>query len=194
MSKKILVIDGHPDPDPGRFVHALAGAYAAGAERAGHEVSRIEVASLDFDFLRSAEDWMKAAPSSLKGAQAAVAEAEHLVFVYPLWLGAMPALLKGFLEQISAGGAMIEAKEGGKSWEQKMKGKSARVIVTMGMPSAVYRLYFGAHSLKSFERNMLKFSGANPVYDTIIGMVDALGDKGRKRVIERIEKLGEAAR
>lgn len=33
---RLLLIDGHPDPDPARFGHALADAYAAGAAEAGH--------------------------------------------------------------------------------------------------------------------------------------------------------------
>lgn len=31
---------------------------------------------------------------------ATLQDAEHIVFVSPLWLGTMPALLKGFLEQV----------------------------------------------------------------------------------------------
>jgi hypothetical protein len=28
MTKQLVIIDGHPDPDPKRFWHALVGAYA----------------------------------------------------------------------------------------------------------------------------------------------------------------------
>ena len=37
---RITIIDGHPDPNGTRYVHALADAYAAGGEAAGHEVRR----------------------------------------------------------------------------------------------------------------------------------------------------------
>lgn len=33
--RKILLVDGHPDPDSGRLVHTLCEAYAHGAAEAG---------------------------------------------------------------------------------------------------------------------------------------------------------------
>jgi putative NADPH-quinone reductase len=36
-----------------------------------------------------------------------------------------------------------------------------------------------AHSLKSLERNILKFCGIKPVRETLFGMVDAVSDKKR---------------
>jgi putative NADPH-quinone reductase len=184
----------HPDSRGGHFVNAIADAYAEGAEKAGHKVLRIAVSRLEFELLGDARAWAAGAPESLRPAQAAILEADHLVFVYPLWMGSMPALLKGFLEQVSSGGLMIEPAEGGRSWVRKLKGKSARVIVTMGMPAAAYRYYFGAHSLKSFERNVLKFAGVDPVRDTVIGMIEARSPENRARLLKRIGRLGAAAR
>ena len=68
-----------------------------------------------------------------------------------------------------------------------------RIIVTMGMPGQIYRLYFGAHSLKSLERNILKFAGVSPVHETLIGMVEALGDRKRAQLLERMRRLGAQA-
>jgi putative NADPH-quinone reductase len=34
--------------------------------------------------------------------------------------------------------------------------KSARIIVTLGMPTLRYRWYFRAHSLRSLKRNILR--------------------------------------
>ena len=41
----------------------------------------------------------RAVPVTLEAVAEAFKDAEHIVFVFPLWLGKMPALLKGFLEQ-----------------------------------------------------------------------------------------------
>lgn len=57
MHKSILIIDGHPDPDPRRFCHALADAYETGARQAGHSVQRINIAQLEFPLLRKRSDW-----------------------------------------------------------------------------------------------------------------------------------------
>ena len=100
MAKRILIIDGHPDPEPQRLCHGLANAYASGAADASHEVRRLELHTLDFPLLRSETDFETGKPPApIATAQADISWAEHIVIVYPLWLGTMPALLKGFLEQ-----------------------------------------------------------------------------------------------
>ncbi len=101
MLKRITIIQGHPTVGERHVGHALVGAYAAGAKRAGHEVRYVAVAELEFSLLRSKAEWERDAPApSIVSAQEAIRWADHLVIVYPLWLGAMPALLKGFLEQV----------------------------------------------------------------------------------------------
>jgi putative NADPH-quinone reductase len=179
MTKRIGLIDGHPDPNPERFCHALAQAYAEAALGAGHEIRRIAVATTDIPFLRSAHDWANGAPGpEIRAAQETIAWAGHLVIIYPLWLGAMPALLKAFFEQVFRPGFAI-AHEHTKLWPGLLKGKSARIVVTMGMPGWFYRLFFRAHSLKSLERNILKFSGIGPIRETLIGGVEESVDKRR---------------
>src|SRR3546814_3372437 len=77
------------------------------------------------------------------------------VILYPLWLGDVPALLKGFLEQILRPDFAIDEGSTGMS-AKLLTGRSARIIVTMGMPAPIYRLFFRAHSLKSLDRNLLR--------------------------------------
>ena len=95
--RKILILNGHPDVASKRLCHALAESYAAGARIAGHEVRRIDVAALEFNILRTQADFEKGqAPPSIVAAQLDIQWADHLCFVFPLWLGDMPALLKAF--------------------------------------------------------------------------------------------------
>ena len=193
MGKRIAIIDGHPDPDGARFVHALAQAYAEGALAAGHEIRRVDIAALDVGFLRSAHNWEHDAPApDIATAQEAIGWAEHLVIVYPLWLGSMPALLKAFFEQAFRPGFAI-AKGRRTMWPGLLNGRSARIVVTMGMPAFLYRWYFLAHSLRSLERNILRFSGIGPIRETLIGTVDASAEK-RARWLDRLRALGRAGR
>ena len=191
----VTVIQGHPDRAGGHLCHALADAYAEGAEAAGHAVRRVEVAALDFDLIRSREAWAKGeAPADIRAAQEAIAWAGHVVIVYPLWLGTMPALVKAFLEQAMRPGFAVAAEGGATGWRKMLSGRSARVVVTMGMPALVYRWWFGAHSLKSLERNILKFVGITPVRESLFGMVEQAGDKRRARWLEGMRALGANAR
>ncbi|MEN9866544.1 MAG: hypothetical protein RL748_2134 [Pseudomonadota bacterium] len=195
MSKRILVIQGHPDGDEAHLCHALAASYAAGAAEAGHPLREIKLAVLDFPLLRSQKQWEHGAvPASLKSAQDDIAWAEHIVFFFPLWMGDMPALLKGFLEQVARPGFAFTREEGGNPWGKKaLTGRSARVVVTMGMPALVYRWYFRAHSIKSLERNILGFVGIAPVHETLIGMTGNMKAADGAKWLKRLRRLGALA-
>jgi putative NADPH-quinone reductase len=189
MSRRIAIIQGHPDPRGDRYGHALARAYAEGATGAGHEVRTIDLARLEFPLLRTKEDWDSGAPpDAVRGAQDTIRWAEHLVIFYPLWLGTLPALLKAFLEQAFRPGFAI-GEGGSGSWKKLLTGKSARVVVTMGMPALVYRWFFRAHSLKSLERNILGFVGIGPIRETLIGAVEASA-ASRERWLAKLRALG----
>lgn len=196
MSKSIAIIQGHPDPGGGHFCHALAQAYADGARSAGYEVVEIQIAGLSFDTLRTREQWMDPATitNDVRTAQDAIGAARHLFIVYPLWLGTMPALLKAFLEQVLRPGFAIGDSKQGQTWSKQLKGKSARIVITMGMPAFFYRWYFRAHSLKSLERNILGFCGIRPVRHTLIGLIENMNENKRKHWLERIRRLGTAGR
>lgn len=193
-AQRILLIQGHPDALTRHLGHALEDAYAQGAQAAGHEVRRVSVAQLDFPLLRSQLAWDEdTLPPALAQAQTDIAWAQHIVLFFPLWLGDMPALLKGFLEQVARPGFAFKA-EGDNPYAKKgLKGRSARVVVTMGMPALLYRWYFRAHSVKSLERNILGFVGISPVNETLIGMVDKLGDAGAQKWEGKLRKMGAAA-
>lgn len=100
MTKRIALIQGHPDAQVSHFCHALADEYLKGAKNRGHEVRCIDVATLDFPVLRTKEDFDHGVPLDvIKQAQDVIRWADHLVIIYPLWLGTMPALLKAFLSR-----------------------------------------------------------------------------------------------
>lgn len=192
MGRRILVIQGHPDSFGAHFDHALAAAYVEGAESGGHEVRRLDVGTIEFPLIRSRDDWQSGdTPPAIASAQADLLWADHLVLVYPLWLGTMPALLKGFIEQVLRPQYAFGDTPG--KMQHPLRGRSARVVVTMGMPGFVYRGFFRAHSLKSLERNILHFVGIRPVRTSVVGSVEGAASH-RERWLRTLRALGEEAR
>jgi len=190
VAKRITIIQGHPDPAHGHLCHALAEAYRAGAQEADFEVRTINVADLSFPWIVNKTDFEDGErPAVITEAQSMIRSSDHLVIVYPLWLGTMPALLKAFLEQVFRYDFAFEPGPRGR-FRQLLAGRSARIVVTMGMPAILYRLYFGAHSLKSLERNILRFAGIKPVRENLFGMVDSVAPERRARWIARMNALG----
>ena len=190
---RIVILQGHPDPDGGRFLRRLAESYAAGAREAGHELRVIDIARLDFPLLSTQAEYETGSPpAAIAKAQKTVAWGEHLAFFFPLWLGTMPALVKGFLEQtLRPGFAMDKSKP---IWRPLLKGRSARLVVTMGMPEPVYRWYYLGHGLKGLERNVLKFVGISPVGETWIGGVEQLDERARAKWLAKLRGLGAAGK
>lgn len=161
MANRILVVDGHPDPSRERFCHALTEAYVEGARSTGKETRLISVAEAAFPLLRTAAEFGTApdAPAILRAREDMV-WADHIVLIFPLWLGGAPALLRGFLEQIARGAFVAEISKRGV--QQKLKGKSARLIVTMGMPAPIYRLWFREHGVRNIMQGILGLGGVAP--------------------------------
>ncbi|ETX14166.1 dehydrogenase [Roseivivax halodurans JCM 10272] len=188
----ILIVNGHPDGAEAHFCGALADAYAESARKAGHAVARIDVADDAVGFIHSKSEWTNGDPPDfVTAAQKAILAADHIVFVYPLWLGTMPAKLKAWLEQVLRPD-FIGMSEG-VTFPKGLAGRSARIVVTMGMPAPFYRLWYGAHSLRSFDRNILHFVGIKPVRWTLFGMVEGSA-KARRRGLSRMAALGRAGR
>jgi putative NADPH-quinone reductase len=157
-------------------------------------VTEIDVASTDFPLIRTAEEFFDGEPpSSIAECQQSISQAQHVVFFYPLWLGDMPALLKGFLEQLFRPHFCGQKVKLG-LFSHLLRGKSARVVVTMGMPAFVYRLFYRSHSLRSFERNILGLVGFGPVRHTIIGGIEQGGTRRQSCRLRKMERLGQRAR
>ena len=187
------MIQGHPDPNEHHLCHALAQAYADGAREAGHTLRHTKVAALDFPLLRSQQQWENdPVPSGLSQAQADMLWAEHLVLIFPLWLGEMPALLKGFLEQIARPGFAFAHDRLHPLAGKGLKGRSARVIVTMGMPAPACRWFSRANHVNSLKRHGLAFIGLAPVSQTLIGMAGNPATATVADWVGKLEQLGRA--
>lgn len=185
----ILVLQGHPDATEPHLCHAIADSYCAAAMSAGHDVRVMAIAEEDIPFVRSKTDWEgEDLPEFARIAQDAVLAADHIVLIYPLWMGDVPAIVKAWLEQVFRQGFAFKMTN--KSWKPALKGKSARVIVTMGMPGFVYRWFYFAHGLRNLDRNILKFCGIRPVKWSIFGNAEDPSGKAQAQFLETAKRLG----
>lgn len=195
MSQRILILQGHPDASKTHLCHYFAKHYCESAQAKSHEVRLIELASLDFPLLCSQQEWQTAPlPPSLTAAQESIGWCQHLVLIFPLWLGDMPALVKAFLEQVLRPGFAFEYVDGNPMGKKGLTGRSARIVVTMGMPAVIYRHLYRAHSVKSLERNILGFVGFSPVRETLIGGVETMSDQKRNEWLLKLQELGSEAK
>lgn len=187
--KQILVINGNPDPAPERLSSALATAYQEGAEGKDCKVRRLDVGGLDIPVLRKAADFLtQATDRATTEAQEAFLAANHIVLIYPIWLGSPPALLKAFMEQLSRSEFLLKKKGDGFP-AGGLKGRSARVIVTMGMPTLLYRTWFGAHGVKAFNQAILGMAGLSPIRTSYFGAA-AIAPPRSGQLVEKVRAMG----
>lgn len=193
MSKTVAILQGHPDPAGRHLCHALADAYEEGAAAAGHRVLRVEIAQIEVPVLRDQRTFETGElPPALAAAKDAIVAADHVVLVFPLWLGTMPALVKAFLEQVMRPGIAFAYEKTG--IRKLLSGRSAHIVVTMGMPALAYRLFFLSHGVAGLRRNIFKFVGFSPVRTTMFGMVMAASESRRNGWLARMRRDGARLR
>ncbi len=187
---QIVVVVGHAQL--GTYCEALAEAYRRGAEASGHQVTVCNTAMMKFDpILRGGYRELQPLEPDLAAVRAAILASDHLVFIFPLWLGTLPAIFKGFLERVIQPDIFEPARTG--KFVTPWKGKSARIVMTMGMPGFIYRWYYGAYALKMLKRNILAFVGVKPIRSSILGMVQGVSAEQRDRWLYDMEQLGRGA-
>jgi len=187
--KRIFLLNGNPDPSPERFCAALATAYAAGAVRVGHEVRRFDLGKLDFPVLRSAaESRQSPVTDDVARVQDAIRWADHIVVIHPLWLYGQPALLRALFEQVFRYN-FVHAQSGHKK-KKALKGKTARIIVTMSASVFSFRWKKGAYCVRALETGLFGYAAVHPVRHTLIGSIQRISDSKRQRWLKKVETIG----
>lgn len=190
MKQRVLVILGHPRA--GSFCSALADNYAKAAADAGAEVRRIDIGTLDFDPLGvKGENHAPPPEADILSVQSDIRWAEHLVFVYPIWWGTVPALMKGFLERTFASGFAIDFPDRPPYYEPLLKGRSARLITTMNTPPLAYRWLLRAPGHNVMKRTILQLCGIKPVKITAFGPVKGSSTAKREQWLSKVSALGQ---
>lgn len=191
--KRTLLIIGHPDKES--FCNALAEAYKNGAIASGATVRSIHVSEIQFDpVLRFGYRKRTELEPDLIAAREDILWAEHLVFLYPVWWGSVPAILKGFLDRVLLPGFAFKKREGSLLWDKYLTGRSARIISTIDQPAWYYWLVNGRPSHWAMKKNTLEFCGIKPVRSTTIGPIRLSTDAFREKWLQKIEKLGKENR
>ena len=189
--KKILVIQGHPRSDS--LCGSIARAYSEAARTAGAEVTLLDLPNLKFDpTLHSGYKAEQPLESDLVQAQQLIREAQHLVFVFPSWWASMPALLKGFIDRVFLPGFAFKYRKKSPLPEKLLKGKSARIMITMDAPPWYYRWFNRAPGLRLLKFATLEFCGVKPVKSSLFGMVRHAPAERLQKYVAEARRIGAA--
>ena len=192
MSCRILIVLGHPSPHS--LCAALARSYADAARWSGAEVRLLELGKMAFDpILHHGYTHAQPLEPDLQSAQADISWAQHLVWVYPVWWGGLPALLKGFLDRVFLPGFAFKYRANSALWDRLLTGRSAELLVTMDSPPWYYRWVLRQPGHRQMKQAILGFSGIRPVHVHNFGPVVQSSESLRARWIQRAAMLGARA-
>jgi NAD(P)H dehydrogenase (quinone) len=190
MGTNVLIINGHPAD--ASLCHALAQQYEQGAVAAGHQVRHIALGQLAFDpILRQGFHGPQPLEPDLQAAQSDILWAQHLVFVYPIWWGGMPALLKGFIDRTFLPGFAFKYRSDSPFPEQLLKGRTADMLVTMDTPPWYFRWVYGNPGHWQMKRTILQFTGIRPVKVHSMGPVRSASDSKKQGWLTQAFRLGQ---
>lgn len=191
--KNILIINGHPDKESYNF--AIAESYARGARQSEASVDIIHISNLDFNpNLQYGYRKRTELEPDLLDAQQKLKWADHLVWVYPVWWGSVPGIMKGFLDRVLLPGFAFKKREGSVWWDKFFTGKTARIICTLDQPPWFYRFINSSPSHAAMKKLTMNFIGVKKTRITSIGPLRLSTEKFRKDWLLKVERMGRMNR
>ncbi len=187
--KNVLIINGHPDKES--YNYAISSAYLKGATESKATVKSIHLIDLKFNLnLQYGYRKRTDLEPDLVEAQKMLLWANHIVWIYPVWWGSVPALMKGFLDRILLPGFAFKKREGSVWWDKFFTGRTSRIICTLDQPPWYYRIINRCPSHNAMKKLTLNFIGVKSVKITTIGPLRLSSEDFRKKWLSKIEKMG----
>lgn len=190
LTKKVLIINGHPNKESLCF--ALSDAYAKGAAEARAEIKEIIIRDLKFDpnLQFGYQKRCELEPDLVKSWEK-IKWADHIVWVHPVWWGGMPAILKGFIDRVFLPGFAFRYRENSIMWDKLLTGKTARIITTLDQPGWYYWLKYSKPSINQLKKSTLEFCGIKPVKVSYFGIIKTASKQKREKWINDVLEMGK---
>jgi NAD(P)H dehydrogenase (quinone) len=188
---KVCVVVAYPNHDG--LIWAAYERLIAGLTTAGHEVRALDLYAEGFDpVLRfdagHPRHLLKDDPAT-RVYRDDVVWSDLLVFVFPIWWGGMPAMLKGFVDRVFAKGFAYDYA--GMRPIGNLGGRAAWIITTNDTPAWYSRLFYQDYGAV-LARQVLGFSGIEVTRRSTLACVRGTSARRRERWLDGIGRLAAA--
>ena len=189
--KNILIINAYPYEE--NFSSKLQEAYKSGTSSAGHDVRETNLRDLHFNLNLEFgyRKFPELEPDIIK-LQEDISWANHLVFIYPVWWGTYPALMKGMIDRVFMPGFAFRFSSG-QVQEKLLAGKSARLLVSMDSSLWTHKYSLGSPGEAALKSGTLEFCGIQPVKISYFAEIRKASDNMIKSWFEQVIKIGKKA-
>lgn len=83
--------------------------------------------------------------------------ADHLVWIFPVWWGGLPAITKGFIDRIFLPRMAFRYDDKSNQIRVHLQNKTARIVTTSDQSGWTYKWYFGELSTRQLKQATLQF-------------------------------------
>lgn len=188
---RLLFIHAHPVPES--FNTALCKAAVETARAKGHEVRLIDLYAEGFNPVMSTEERRAyhddgAPPPDVAPHIAALQWAEGLIFVYPTWWYAQPAMLKGWMDRVWRPGVTFSVPTPSEPMRPALtQVRLIGVITTLGSPWWFWTFLISAPGRRMILRG-LRFCTARRTKTFWLGLheMDTQDAPARARYLDRV--------
>ncbi len=181
---KILIIYAHPDikGHSSTYLHGVT----KGLQEKEIDYEVIDLYKINYDPILHAHEHYTTGNREITKQnlefQQKINESQKLIFIYPIWWGSMPAILKGFIDRVFVPGFAFR-KENGK-YIKLLKGKAV-VLTAMGMPKALYYMMMKMPTTL-MKMGVLNFCGLKSKVFTVHN-TDELSQNNIKTISENVK-------
>ncbi|KFI10701.1 NAD(P)H-dependent oxidoreductase [Vibrio coralliilyticus] len=197
---RVLVVFNHPYE--GSYCNAILNSVTRSLSQSGHDVDLIHLDNEEFDPVIRAQE-LKAFALARKAPQEAqqllsgqvmqykerLEEAEHIVFIFPIWWELMPAMTKGFIDKLIFPSIAYNYKgESSSMYCTLSKLTGVTMITTMNTPSLIYRFLFGNAIKKAMLMGTFWKIGVKKRNWINFASVKSVSQEKRKSWLDDIEK------
>ncbi|MGB3064320.1 NAD(P)H-dependent oxidoreductase [Sphingobacterium thalpophilum] len=189
---RTVIVFNHPHE--GSYCHAILQSVTKGLQNAGHEVDLMHLDNDGFNPAMSKAD-LKAFvdhepidPQVIDYSER-LKQADHLIFIFPIWWDIMPATTKGFVDRVLGPGVMYDHHPRGFGLVPLLKNlKSITIITTMNKPRILYALLIGNLIRKVMLRSIFKTMGYKNLHWISFTSVKSVSREKRIKWLSNLEK------
>ena len=186
-----VIFTAHPSKDC--FAHKIAKRYKEAKEGKAEIVDLYSKEfRLDFLFFENESEIPQKASQNkaVTTLQEKIRNADELVFVYPVWWGGMPAILKNFIDNVFVSGFAYDFDEKGKL-HKLMKGKRVRIFMTGNADSKLYLILKPFYNFL-FKKVIFGFCGFQVLSIDILTSKFKRSERKLEAFLQKVEKRAKS--
>lgn len=188
---KVVIVFNHPYEKS--YCNAILDSVTKGLQRGQHEVDLVHLDNDEFNPVMSKTDLKafvehKAVDPQVLDYNRRLEQADHLIFIFPIWWDLMPAMTKGFIDRVLVPGVVYDHHPRGFGLVPLLKNlKGVTVVTTMNKPKIMYSLLIGNLIRKALLRSVFKTMGYKNLTWISHNMVKSVSQEKRVNWLAKLE-------